>query len=212
MCITNSLFLGAVMKRIKKLAINCLRALLIIGNLSVCHATPDFATLENAMKKGKPALQTCLEGIKRDDPRADIANILNTTKNEDGRTLLHCVRNAKIATFLLGQGGNPRILDNGRQTALVSTLHSNLSDNQKKAIATALLKDNSDLLKIPSNRLGWPILFEVARNPSILTFLIDKGADVHQKDNFGNTVLHRAVIESASQTVLDLLIEKGIQG
>ncbi|MGE0206313.1 MAG: ankyrin repeat domain-containing protein [Candidatus Babeliales bacterium] len=57
---------------------------------------------------------------------------------------------------------------------------------------------------------GFSVFSSVLNRHDMVTFLIEKGADIHERDHRGETLLHRTAWEGCSE-VVEILIARGIQ-
>ncbi len=64
------------------------------------------------------------------------------------------------------------------------------------------------MLKITGDTpLSWAAAFN--KNPEVIQLLIDKGGDVHSKNDFGLTPLHWAALGNKNPEIIQIFIDNG---
>ncbi|MGE0206315.1 MAG: ankyrin repeat domain-containing protein [Candidatus Babeliales bacterium] len=87
--------------------------------------------------------------------------------------------------------------------------------NYYKALKDASVKTIADWLKQgwdmkQKDETGYSVLWRVLNRPDMITFLIEQGADIHERDHMGKTFLHEAAWQGCPE-VVELLIANGIE-
>jgi ankyrin repeat protein len=139
-------------------------------------------------------------------------------KNEDGCTNLHyCVLrdvgdytddDIKKVKLLLKYGSYPNTPDNRGKTPLHIAVEE-LSYNGSIEIVKLLVEVGANV-NAKDNDWATPLFYAVdSFSREGISFLINKGANVNEKNGFGQTLLHRAVGMTIESEVVALLLKHG---
>jgi len=156
-------------------------------------------------------VQELMAIIQRDDVlalRSALKQEIQYTENLKEENLVYkaCLYNAENSALeLIKQRKNFRTLT-GNGTALMIACHR----KQRRVVEKILSIDPIQLHK--KNEEGMrPVHYAVCSgSTSLVEYLMEKGADIHQVDGYRNNLLHYAVNQNNNFEMVDYLLEKGV--
>lgn len=131
---------------------------------------------------------------------AENPKLINATDGESKQTVLHGIKDIKMAEFLLSKGANLKARDQYGSEPLVFAIRG-----RRKDMVEFLVSKGADVKAVDDQGLT-PIYW--ARTTEIMEFIISKGGDPKTRTKNGVTPFH-FMVESAPLNVLELLLKKG---
>lgn len=139
------------------------------------------------------------------------AKINLSIKTDEGKTLLHQTKSAKLAEFIIAQGVDVNSKDENGNTLLHFAV---LKENYE--LVNLLIYKNADLnLKNQENEAPLNLAIGLAYrggiyNPQIAKLLINNGADINVKNPIENLSLLHLAVKKNDKGFINFLLDKGI--
>jgi ankyrin repeat protein len=127
----------------------------------------------------------------------DLFNVKNKDQKTPLQLLMYRSSSIKNAMILIGLGANPQDQDVYGNTLLHLLVKQMDTEEAVKTIKELVAKDKG-LLNVKNNTQQTPLQLLMYRSPSIKNamILIGLGANPQDQDDYGDTILHRAIIRN----------------
>lgn len=129
-----------------------------------------------------------------------------------GRTLLHVVRDSKLAKILTTNGLNVNVQDKEGNQPIHTFMHTDIHRSQDEKYKTLEFFFNNGVEVDSTNKKGQTALMMAFErgNMGFVKLLLDKGADIEKSDVDDNNMLYYAV-KNRNFDLIKLLIDEGVE-